>query len=106
MYGYLPGSAAAQGPGSVERHILRSKGPADRIHYILEDPQMLYSLTKTFKPKTILVTGEDGRIHKARVITRTYHLRPLSGYGRKLKYLYFAYRDGKTVRQIYLGKLA
>jgi len=67
---------------------------------------MLYSLTATIKPRTILVAGEDGKIHKARVMVRSFKTNPITGYGRNLKYLYLTHRDGKTVRQIYLGKFA
>ncbi|KKL44683.1 hypothetical protein LCGC14_2363230 [marine sediment metagenome] len=67
---------------------------------------MIYSLTATLTPGAILVAGKDGRIHRARIIKRSFKPNQITGFGTMRKYLYLTHRDGKTVRQIYLGKLA
>lgn len=67
---------------------------------------MLYSLTAKYEPRTILITADDGRIHVAQVTIRSFKSNPITGLGYTRKYLYLKYRDGKSVKQIYLGKLA
>lgn len=66
---------------------------------------MLYSHKAEHEPGTILIAGKDKKLHKAHIVIR--HFKRNSKYGESYdrKYLYLTHRDGKTVKQIYLGKL-
>lgn len=66
---------------------------------------MLYSHEAEHEPGTILIAGKDKKLHKARVVVRCFKRNSVTGSGYDRKYLYLTHRDGKTVKQIYLGKL-
>lgn len=66
---------------------------------------MIYGIESDHVPGTILVVGEDKKLHQARITIRKRNCVDAYNVGRIRKYLYLSYRDGKTVRQKYLGKL-
>ncbi len=67
---------------------------------------MTNSRAYEFSPGDILVVGTDKRIHKAKLIKLKRITDQNNCTVSRREYLYLAYRDGKTVRQKYLGKLA
>ena len=67
---------------------------------------MTNSRSYEFSPGDILVVGTDKRLHKAKLTTRERKRQELYGTIVTGKYLLLTYRDGDTVRQKYLGKLA